>query len=369
MKFTVLQENLLKGLGAVSKAVPVKPPLPILSNILVSFDDGRLKLSATDLNITISTYVGASVSEKHTICIPAKIFHEFISNLAPETLEFSFEEPHLVVKSSKNKAKINTVVAKDFPQLPILSDEFPYVLIDPKSFSESVSVVSFSASTDSSRPILTGIYLKLENNALNIVAVDGFRLSEKLTPVLNESNTEFNVVIPSKNLFEISKIFSNSKEKIKMALNSEDNLLLFESDGIFVASGILDGDFPDYKKIIPTEKIITAQIDTAELVSAIKICNVFSKDSTNIVKLNFSSDNTLSVSSYSDETGESITTFSCHIEGEPYEVAYNAKYLMDFLSNVKSSKVIYESKGALTPGVFKPLDIKDYLHIVMPSRI
>ena len=369
MKFVCLQENLLKGLQAVSKAVSVKPPIPVLNNVLLTSDDGMLKLSATDLNITITTHVGASINEEGTICVPAKLFLEVINTLPSGNISCEIEGAHLVIKTGKVSTKISTVVAKDFPELPTISEELPFVSLAPKVLADALSVVYFSAAIDSSRPILTGIYSIFKNNKIEFVSVDGFRLSEKIVDCVSELEEEFAVVIPAKNLFEVSRIFSNSTEPIKIAYNQEDNLMLFESSGIFVASGILDGDFPDYKRIIPSEKIITSTFLSEELLGAIKLCNVFSKDTTNIVIFNFNDDGTIKISSSSDETGEALSTIDAKVEGTPYEVAYNAKYLTDFFSNVKSTTVIFESKGEYSPGVFRAEGLEDYIHIIIPSRL
>src|SRR3989344_2342567 len=180
MKFTCLQENLSKGLSTVVRAVPIKSPLPILSNVLISAEKGRLKLSGTNAETSITTYIGASVEREGSVAIPAKLFRDFVANLHPSTLEAVLDEDLLRVSSEKTKSRFNGVSAAEFPDLLVFPKTGECLILAPKVFSDAVNSVDFSAAADSTRPVFSGVYLSYEDGVLTIAASDGFRLSEKV---------------------------------------------------------------------------------------------------------------------------------------------------------------------------------------------
>lgn len=372
MKFSCLQENLAKGLNIVSRAVPVKSPLPILSNILIKTEDGRIKLAATNLETTVVTYIGASVEEEGVITIPAKIFKEFITNLPADTLNLDLQNNTLHVKSKKTKSKFNGSSANDYPDLPIMPEKSKFVEFDTKEFGDAISMVAFASGTDSSRPVFTGIYMKWENNNLVLASSDGFRLSEKFISAGGDSESA-SVVIPSKTLVETAKIFYGSAKPIKFTLDGSKNLALFESDDTFVATRILDGEYPDYKRIIPTSTNLSATFKTEDFLEAVKLTSIFAKESgeaTQIIKVRLDPDEGIKVSSMAEETGDHESNFEAEIEGSLTEIAFNAKYLMDLFNNAKSEKMVLRTAGNLTPCSFALVnEDTQFIHIIMPMQI
>ncbi|OGC48287.1 DNA polymerase III subunit beta [candidate division WWE3 bacterium RBG_16_37_10] len=369
MKFTCLQENLARGLTTIYRAVPTKSTLPILSNVLISAEEGRLKLSATNLETAITTHVGAQTEEPGSTTVPAKLFRDFVLNLPPSTINATLKDDVLHLTSDKTKSKINGVSSDDYPTLPAFGAELPFIELNPSIYSDAISVVAFSASTDESRPVFTGVYLNLSEEKLTIAASDGFRLSEKTIEVKAEKLKNFTVIIPAKTLLEVSKIFSGSEESIKFGVNESENLALFKSEDTLIATRILDGQYPDYKRIIPTESELSVEFSSAELLEAVKLTTVFAKDNTTPIKMTFDSKGTMKIGLTSQEIGEHQSEISAQIEGEPFEIAFNSKYLLDFLNNVKADRISLKSKGKLTPCLIKPADSENFIHIIMPMQV
>jgi len=367
MKLSCLQENLAKALGIVTRAVPVKGPLPILSNVLVATENGRIKLAATDLETTIVTYTGGSIEDEGAITVPAKLLKEFVTNLSPSTLAVHLANDILHVTSDKTKSKFNGITAKDYPELPKFSHEGS-IEIDPKVFSHAISVVAFASGNDESRPVFTGVYLDVKDGKITIAATDGFRLSEKVIEVKGQKK-DFSVIIPAKTLLEVSRIFSNSEEPIKFGLSEKENMAVFSSGDTFIATRVLDGQYPDYKRIIPTETSLAVNFPSADFLEAVKLTNIFAKEGAGPIKLVFDPEGKIKISSLSGETGEHESNIDAEVEGQLTEVAFSSKYLLDFLNNVKSEKMHFHTNGSLTPCILKSEDHGDFIHIIMPVQI
>lgn len=368
MKFTCLQENLSKGLGTVTRAIPTKSLLPILSNVLISAENGQIKLCATNTETTIITHIGASIQEEGAITVPARLIREFVSTLSPSTLEGELKGLVLHLSSVKTKSRFNGISADDYPNLPTFPADVEYLELDPKVFTQAVSAVAFAAATDEARPMFTGIYLNYSEGTLTVASSDGYRLSEKILN-LKSKVEPFTAIIPAKTLLEISKIFSTSDEPVKFLLIKEDNMVIFEAEDTLVASNILNGEYPNYKKIIPEEHVLTAEFDSSDLAEAVKLTNIFSTEDSRAVKLKFNPNGFIYIASSDEQTGEHESQVPAEIEGEEMEIAFNSKYLLDLLNNVKSERISFKAKGNNTPCLFIPLDQKNFLHVIAPMQL
>lgn len=368
MKFSCLQENLSRGLQTVMHAVPAKSSLPILSNVLIETEKGRLKLSATNLETAITTYVGGSIEEEGSITVPARLLKDFISNLPPGTINAQVKDEIFVISSKTTKSKLNGSNPKDFPELPEFPKKAKNLSIDPGLLNEVIGVVAFASGIDTSRPIFTGIYMDYSKEKLVVTATDGFRLSEKTIKMKGDVE-DFRVVIPAKTLVEVAKTFSASSEPVEFALDQSENLALFKSEDTLIATRILDGDYPDYKKIIPSEHIVKATFETSEFSEAVKLTDIFAKEGNSTIKIRFDPEGKIKITSLSEETGQHESNIPAEIEGELIEIAFNSKYLLDFLNNVKSEKIDFSSNGNISPCTFIPDSQKDFVHIIMPVQI
>lgn len=370
MRFSCLSENLAQGLSIVLKAISAKGSLPILSHVLLATDEGRLKLGATDLDTGIVTWVGGKVEQEGSVTVPAKLLWELVSQLPPGkvVLEAQKQLLSLSTEPPRTSSKLHGLNADEFPPLP--EEEGATLFeIEPQDLETAVSQVAFASASDESRPILTGVLLKgSKDGLLTFVGVDGFRLAEK--KVNASAEKDFSLVIPARTLSEVARVGAKSGDPVRAALLPDENQVLFFLEGVKIMSRLLEGQFPDYQKVIPASFGTKVQLPTEEFLRAVRLAAVFARDSASVVKLSFAPNEPVVLSSNTQDVGEHKTDVEADVEGEPVEVAFNSKYLTDLLSNIGAEEVIFESAGALNPGVFKPApESSDYLHIIMPVRV
>ena len=368
MKFSCLQENLLKGLQIVNRAVAPRASMPILSNVKISTEKGRIKLSATNFETTISTVIGGAVDAEGATTVPAKLLKDFISNLPAGTVKAELKKDILHISADKSKSKLNGSNAQDYPELPSFPEKAAYLELEPKVLADAVSLVSFAAGTDNTRPIFTGVFFNFDGKNLTLVSTDGFRLSEKVLEIGGDTEP-FSAIIPAKALSEITKIFASSEEPIKMLLKKEENMVMFESGDTFVATVVLDGEYLDYKRIIPSETQLTAVFNSDDLLEAVRLTSIFASEDNKPLKIRFDPEGEIKVNSLEEETGNHESKFEAEIEGDLTEIAFSAKYLMDYLNSVKSEKVTLTTSGNMTACIIKPVENETYLHLIMPLQI
>lgn len=368
MRFTCLTENLSKGLGIVNKAIPMRSSLPILSNVLITAKDGRLFLSGTNLDTAITTYVGASIDEEGATTVPAKMLSEFVSHLSSETVLASLAEDILYVEAGKTKSRFNGVSSSDFPDLPEIKKNLKKIELDTKTFCNSVSQVGFSVATDATRPVFTGVFMNYSDGKLTIVGSDGFRLSEKIIQAPKDLE-EFTVIVPAKTLLEVARIMSSCDENLKIYVNEDENLCLFEGCNTVVATRIIDGSYPDYKRIIPKDTNVTAEFSSTDLLEAVKLTNVFAKNVNNAIRLTLSPQGLIKVRSTAHESGENNTDVKAQITGEELELVFNVRYLLEFLTNNKYETLIFEAIDSSSPCILTSKDEKDFLHVMAPMQL
>lgn len=349
------------------KAVPHKANLPILSNIYILAQDGRVRLSATNLDTSVTTYVGASIEKEGSITVPAKILRDFVSNLPEGVITLTLTGNLLHVEAEQNVARLNTVTADEYPEIPVMGNDAEVLEINSDLFADAVKSVVFSASTDDTRPIFSGVYLSFIDGLLSVVASDGFRLSEKMLTLDTSFAQTFSVVIPAKTLIDVARMIA-SEEPTQIALDERANLVLFSNQDTTIATRILEGQFPDYKRIIPAEHNLEAEIAYEDLLEATRLADVFAQQVDSSVTIKFDPEGLVHISSSSPEFGTHTSTFEASVEGDELEIVLNSKYILEFLSNAATEKIIFRTQNTLSPCVFKPLENDGYLHIIMPRQ-
>lgn len=372
MKLKCTQENLSKALSVVNKAVSVKATLPILGNVLFTAKDGAFSLASSNLETSIQTSLHASIEEEGVVAVPAKLFNEFVSTLTPGVLDLVTEGNVVKVVGESSSAKFTCMSAEDFPTIPVPKKGVE-ILLDAKEFSFAVQLSSFCAAVGDSRPALTGILLKKIEHGFVVVATDGFRLSEKTLTLNGASAENVSLLVPAKTLGEISRMFAGSEDVVKLTFSDTDNLAVFTCGLVTVSIRILDGEFPDYKRIIPASHTLTAHAKTAELLQAIKVANVFAKDSkegNNLLRLTLNSSGDCSIFSTTAQSGEGSVTLKMEVDSaEPQTLNFNSKYLLDFLNVVKCEELDIFSSGESSPCLFKSPDIENFVHLIMPVKL
>jgi DNA polymerase-3 subunit beta len=375
MRVSCLQENLAKGLSIVGRAVATRSTLPVLSNILLATDQGRLKLSATNLEIGITCWIGAKVEEDGAMTVPARTFVDLVSALPAERvdMELVVRTQTLNLKCGRFENNVRGIDATEFPLIPTADDD-KAIRIDPEVLRTLVNQVVFAAATDESRPILTGVLARFDNDKVTFAASDGFRLAVRTAPLLEPVPAPLSVIIPARALAELGRISGDQEDPVTINITPSKSQVLFHLDHIELVSQLIDGNFPDYTQIIPKKKETRTVVGTAELLKACKAANVFARESANIVKLTIEPGSELApghitVQATSAETGDNVGEMDATVDGTPIQIAFNVKYLIDMLSAANAAQVALETSTPSSPGKFVPVGDDSFLCVVMPMHI
>lgn len=372
MKLSILQENLSRGLTIASRSVATRAQLPVLGNVLLSTDKGRLKLSATNLETGTNLWLGAKVEKEGAISIPAKILTEFVSSLPAGRIEVETRENTLYLTSGSYEASFVGMAANEFPAVPSMTTK-AILKFESPLLTTAINQTAFAAAQDEGRPILTGVLLKSKDKELTLVATDGYRLSlKKLKGIAGIGKVkEFKkgLVLPARTLSEVARIAAEETEgKLGLAITPEASQVIFATSDIEIVSRLIEGKFPDFEKIIPDKGKTKVLVEKEELTRAVRIASIFARESANIVKFNIQKGN-FEISANTAQVGDNKSRVEAKIEGEAGKIAFNSRYLLDLLNIVGSEQVSFEMTGSLNPGVFKPAGDDSYLHIIMPVRV
>ncbi|NJL92836.1 MAG: DNA polymerase III subunit beta [Anaerolineae bacterium] len=374
MKVSVLQENLAKALSIVHRAVPSRPTLPVLNNVLVSTEDQRLKLAATNLDLGITCWIGAKVNEDGATTVPARTLLDLVNNLSPERvdLELNPRNQMLNLRCGGTTANIKCVDASEYPLIPEADTERG-VTIPAEVFREMVSHVDFAAAKEDNRPVLTGIFTRFEDNLLTMAAADGYRLALRTAFLEVPVATPTEIIIPARALTEVARIISEEDKHILVSLPEGRNQVMFHLTNVDVVASLIEGNFPDYEAIIPRSHTTTTQVYTNELLRACKRSEVFAKDSANaariMIKPSASGPGRVMVASRSQEKGDNEGLVDASVDGEEIEISFNIRYLLDVLAVIKEDQVVIETSGPAAPGVVRPAERDDFVHVIMPMSV
>lgn len=359
-------DNIQKKLSFLGHAVSSRGQLPILANFLIEAKNGKLVISATDLEIGISSSIPASVEEEGSVTIPAKNFSDLISNIGNQKIKLVLKDGALNLVSEKIKASFQTMAVEDFPKLYEEKGE-AVATMSKKDIEESFAKVVFAAAIDSSRPALSGILLHQDKKSAQIVATDGYRLSLQKNALTTTKELEKPLVIPARIVRELMLI-KEGEDDVRVFVSEKSNQILFSMGETSLVGRLIEQDYPEYEKIIPADFGTKVEVDKEGLLNAIKICSVFARETANIVKFSIGKDKII-IYANSPSVGEDSVEVQALVKGEENEIAFNAKYLLDFLSSVGKDELVFEMTGPLNPGVFKIKGDDSFLHLIMPIRV
>jgi DNA polymerase-3 subunit beta len=375
MKVSCLQENLAKGLSIVSRAVASRSTLPVLGNVLLATDQGRLKIAATNLELAVTCWIGAKVDDEGAITVPARVLSDFVNSLPPERIEMELNPrtQTLHLKCARYDANIKGIDAQEFPIIPTIGDG-KRISLEPETLREMIEQVTFAAATDESRPVLTGVVAKFEKDKVTFAAADGFRLSVRHATLSAPVEQSFSVIIPAKALQEVARVSSNQEEPVELAITENRSQILFKLTNIEIVSQLIDGTFPDFTRIIPESYTTRTVVKTSELQNAVKASSVFARESMNTVRLQIAPANDLgggkiTITATSAESGDNVSDIDATVDGGSMEIAFNARYLSEVLNVLKAAQVAIETTSASSPGVFKIVGRDDFLHVIMPMHV
>lgn len=370
MKLQILQENLEKAVGITSKFTNNKAQLPILGNILLSARKSKILISSTNLEISACVQVGAKIDEDGDISIPAKTISDLILNLPKETIDIESDKEQLKISTSGFSSVVLGMNSSDFPKIPSSINGTNSISLNKKEIVEALNKVSFATSTDETRPILTGVLFVLKSDQILFVATDGFRLSQKYLNLREKNKNSKTVVIPKNVLTEISRnVFEG--ENIVFNLEETEKQVVFGIDDTILTSRILEGDYPDFEKIIPKGSGIKVLVDKEEFLRGVKLASIFARESANIVKIKVLKDS-IKVFGESGQVGKQETKIDAKIEksdSNEFEIAFNFRYLEDFIHSVTGEEISMEFINSTSAGVFKDTSDSGYLHLIMPVKV
>jgi DNA polymerase-3 subunit beta len=375
MRVSCLQENLAKGLSIVSRAVASRSTLPVLGNVLLATDQGRLKIAATNLELAVTCWIGAKVDADGATTVPARVLADFVSSLPPERIEMVLNDKTqtLHLKCARYDANIKGIDAQEFPIIPTIGDG-KKISLEPATLREMIEQVTFAAATDESRPVLTGVAAKFEKDKVTFAAADGFRLSVRHATLTAPVEQAFSVIIPAKALQEVARVSGDQEEPIEMAVTENRSQVLFKLTNIEIVSQLIDGTFPDFTRIIPESHTTRTTVKTSELQNAVKASSVFARESMNTVRMQIAPANDMgggkiTITATSAESGDNVSDIDATVDGGSVEIAFNARYLTDVLNVLRAAQVAIETTSASSPGVFKIVGRDDFIHVIMPMHV
>ena len=363
MKVEINKDNFSQALGVVGKAISLRPTTPVLNNLLLTIEDGGIRLTGTNLDTTIKTWVPAKIIKKGEITVPARILIELLGGLKEEKLTLELDKETLAVTTLKVRAKIPTIAAAEFPTIE-LTPKAKGTRVAKAEFVRAMTEVVPAASQDDSRLVLTGVVFKPGKEGTTLVATDGYRLAKKDTKI---KITE-EIIVAARDLGETAKIAAASDEEdVVINISGDNNQIGFSLGHTEYYTKLIAGEFPNYSQIIPKEFVSTAVVDKAGLLEALKVATTFAKDLGNVVHLSFEEKESF-VSAASGATGEGKIKIDAEVVGQPLKIAFNSRYITDGVGVLGGDKIEIRFAGAANPALIKSPDDDSLIYIVMPVR-
>lgn len=365
MKLSVTRDSLHGGMAAVSATIPTKTTLPVLSNILLEAADGRITLSGTDLDISVRISIAAEVEESGAVTIPARKFAEMVRELPGAPVHLQADGQEVRVESGRSRFKLFGLPPEEFPTFPEVDDTESWTM-DAADLHQLISRTTFAASTEESRPILNGVLWQLRPGSASMVATNGHRLARLTVQLEATGAPEADLIVPPKALQQVERLFE--KEGV-IRISRSQNHLAFRTDARSVYTRLIEGPYPNYQQVIPTENDKKAVASRDELAAAIRRMAVVASDQTHRVRMSFSQ-GTLSFRVQTPDLGEAEEEMAVDYEGEPVEIGFNANYLLEVLRYMPDDDVLLQFKAPERAATFLPASgAPDYLCLVMPLRL
>jgi DNA polymerase-3 subunit beta len=362
MKLQVTQENLAKALSSVSRVASSRGTLPILSNVLLKTVENRLTIAATNLDIAITHFIGSKVSEEGAITVPARLMQDFVSSLPSGVIQLELDDNKLKISTDKYQSAINGVAADEFPVMPAITEGQSWK-IPGKVLKGGLQQVIIAASSDEARPVLTGVYLHTYEGQLYMVATDSYRLAEK---VLMKSKQDVSLLIPATALQDLLRILGDDDGEV--TVTHDDQQVLFQVGDIELVTRLIEGNYPDYRKLVPREFAIKSSLQRAEFVNITKVSSLFARESAGSITINLSEkDQLVSIRSVASQLGENTASANAEITGDG-TITLNSRYVLDALNALHGDTVTFSFNGKLEPCVIADPAASDYLHVVMPLK-
>jgi len=370
-----LQENLSRGLATVGRAVATRATLPVTQNVLLQADQSRLKITATNLEIAISTWVGAQVEHEGAITVPARMLTDFINSLPNERvdIELTDEPKGIRLQCANFEARINGTDAEEFPPIPSVEDG-DTARIPADALSGALERVVFAAATEESRPVLTGVKVEISGSDIALAAADGFRLAVDRGQLAAPVENEVDVIVPSRTMNEVHRLIGDQDDDVVLTVTEAKSQALFKLENVEIVSQLVQGTFPDYDKLVPASSGTKATVDLQAFRQAARAASIFARDGSGIIRLMVAQGEDdgpgkMTISSHAEEMGENEGTVEVRVEGDESKVAFNSKFLLDVLGVIGGEDVTLETTTPSSPGVLRAAAHEGYIHVVMPMFV
>lgn len=367
MKFVVLQENLEKALQLATKVASQKSELPITQNTLLRASVDGIEIITTDLENTAHVKISGKVDEDGSIALPTKTLLELVSMLPKDQITITQEGLRVSITAPKYESFINGISADEFPELPVYEEMYAIPVSDVLSNSKTIS---FSASNEESgRVELSGVYITFSDGKATVVGTDGYRLSLKTIPISTTVKEGTSFIIPSRMFSEVAKIAQDRPDQeAQFIVGGSTNQAVFRFTDCTIYTRLIEGNYPKFDKILPSSYSTRVVFEKEELIQAVRVTAVFARESANIIKFLFTKQGVV-LSANASQVGENRCEIDIPIEGEENEIAFNSRFLLEFLNLVPTKEIVFEMTGPLNPGVFRIPGEDNYLHIIMPVKV
>jgi DNA polymerase-3 subunit beta len=369
VKLSVMQENLARGLSVVSRAVSSRSTLPVLANVLLRTEDAGLKLTATNLEIGITSWVPGRIDDEGALTVPARLITDVVTGLpAGERVDLELEgAATLQIRSGRTHARLRGIDAEEFPVIPA-AGERPTTRVAQRVLRHALAEVTFAAASDEARPILTGVLTRLSGDALTLAAADNYRIAVKtidtLLPVEDTS-----IVVPARSYTELMRILADTDEPVDILLAPAKSQVIFHVEGTELVSRLIDGQFPNYQQVLPASHGTRALVDREDFLKAVRLSALIASAAANVVRIRVGDEGSAGITiAAAADVGDAEGQVEAQVEGDPVSIAFNARYLADALQNVEADQLALELSGPLSPGVLKPVEDGRYVHVIMPVR-
>lgn len=362
MKLQVTQENLNRALGSVARVANSRGTLPILANVLIKTDNNRLSLSATNLDIAITHFIGAKVGDGGSITVPARLMQDFVGSLPDGTISLDLQETKLHVTTDQYQSVVNGIVADDFPVMPAIGDGKKWKL-PADNLKKALQQVVFAASNDETRPVLTGVLMQTFEGELRMAATDSYRLAEKR---LGKNKEDVSLLIPASSMQDLLRVLGDAEGDV--TVTHDEQLILFQVGDVELVTRLVEGKYPDYRKLIPEKFDTEATLKRADLVNVTKVSSLFARESAGSVTIEMDEGaNKLSIRSVASQLGENTASAEAKVTGSG-SITLNSRYLLDALNVLHGDEVTFGFNGKLEPTRLLDPAAPDYQHIIMPLK-
>ncbi len=362
MKLQVTQENLNRALNAVARVANSRGTLPILANVLIKTDNNRLSLSATNLDIAITHYIGGKVTEEGSITVPARLMQDFVGSLPDGVIELKLEDTKLHVTTDQYNSVVNGIVADDFPVMPAISAGKSWS-VSGAVLKKGLQQVVFAASNDETRPVLTGVLLHTQDGKLYMAATDSYRLTEKR---LGTNKEDVQLLIPASAMHDLLRVLGDGDETVQVT--HDEQQVLFQVGDVQLVTRLVEGKYPDYRKLVPASFATKALLKRADLLNVTKVSSLFARESAGSVTIEVDEKSQkLSIRSVASQLGENTATADAKVTGSG-SITLNSRYLIDALGALIGEEVSFGFNGKLEATLLRDPANDDYLHIIMPLK-